>query len=165
MAEGSAAVGAGKGGEGLEAVVGLGFSSAVRRGQAHRRGRGTQGVAEDSGEKLSGTVYGSSEPSGCPKRLLKMDRPVRPSLASLSDFQFGAVTTETIEDALLHLAQQNEQAVRDAAGRPGSFRETRIVGVDAGRGAGSVGDRGPGPLSLRHRPGHSVYFIHSNKLC
>ncbi|TEA40095.1 cyclin N-terminal domain-containing protein 1 [Lagenorhynchus albirostris] len=56
-----------------------------------------------------------------------MDRPVRPRLASLSDFQFGAVATETIEDALLHLAQQNEQAVQEAAGRMGSFRETRIV--------------------------------------
>ncbi|XP_004772702.1 cyclin N-terminal domain-containing protein 1 isoform X2 [Mustela putorius furo] len=56
-----------------------------------------------------------------------MDRPVRSRLASLSDFQFGAVATETIEDALLHLAQQNEQAVQEAAGRMGSFRETRIV--------------------------------------
>ncbi|XP_047562420.1 cyclin N-terminal domain-containing protein 1 isoform X2 [Lutra lutra] len=56
-----------------------------------------------------------------------MDRPVRSRLASLSDFQFGAVATETIEDALLHLAQQNEQAVQEAAGRTGSFRETRIV--------------------------------------
>uniref|UniRef100_A0A8C0XJ23 Cyclin N-terminal domain-containing protein 1 n=3 Tax=Castor canadensis TaxID=51338 RepID=A0A8C0XJ23_CASCN len=56
-----------------------------------------------------------------------MDRRVRPRLASLSDFQFGAVATETIEDALLHLAQQNEQAVQEAAGRMGSFRETRIV--------------------------------------
>ncbi|KAK2111884.1 Cyclin N-terminal domain-containing protein 1, partial [Saguinus oedipus] len=56
-----------------------------------------------------------------------MDGPVRPRLASLVDFQFGVVTTETIEDALLHLAQQNEQAVREAAGRLGSFREPRIV--------------------------------------
>ncbi|XP_006878099.1 PREDICTED: cyclin N-terminal domain-containing protein 1 [Chrysochloris asiatica] len=56
-----------------------------------------------------------------------MDGPLRPRLVSLSDFQFGAVTTETIEDALLHLAQQNEQAVQEAAGRMGSFRETRIV--------------------------------------
>ncbi|KAB0397716.1 hypothetical protein E2I00_019165 [Balaenoptera physalus] len=56
-----------------------------------------------------------------------MDRPVRPRLASLSDFQFGAVATETIEDALLHFAHQNEQAVQEAAGRMGSFRETRIV--------------------------------------
>ncbi|KAB1265073.1 Cyclin N-terminal domain-containing protein 1 [Camelus dromedarius] len=56
-----------------------------------------------------------------------MDRPVRPRLASHSDFQFGAVATETIEDALLHLAQQNEQAVQEAASRMGSFRETRIV--------------------------------------
>lgn len=64
-----------------------------------------------------------------------MDGPVRPRLASLSDFRFGAVPTETIEDALLHLAQQNEQAVQEAAGRMGSFRETRIVGVDAGPGS------------------------------
>ncbi|MBZ3877444.1 Cyclin N-terminal domain-containing protein 1 [Sciurus carolinensis] len=56
-----------------------------------------------------------------------MDRPVRPRLNSLSDFQFGAVATETIEDALLHLAQQNEQAVQEAGGRMGSFRKTRIV--------------------------------------
>ncbi|XP_012512169.1 PREDICTED: cyclin N-terminal domain-containing protein 1 [Propithecus coquereli] len=56
-----------------------------------------------------------------------MDGPVRPRLASLSDFQFGVVATETIEDALLHLAQQNEQAVQEAAGRRGGFRETRIV--------------------------------------
>ncbi|XP_027423554.1 cyclin N-terminal domain-containing protein 1 isoform X1 [Zalophus californianus] len=57
-----------------------------------------------------------------------MDGPVRSRLASsLSDFQFGAVATETIEDALLHLAQQNEHAVQEAAGRMGSFRETRIV--------------------------------------
>ncbi|XP_045743994.1 cyclin N-terminal domain-containing protein 1 [Mirounga angustirostris] len=56
-----------------------------------------------------------------------MDRPVRSRLASLSDVRFGAVATETIEDALLHLAQQNEQAVQEAAGRMGSFRETRIV--------------------------------------
>lgn len=56
-----------------------------------------------------------------------MDGPVRPRLASRSDFRFGAVPTETIEDALLHLAQQNEQAVQEAAGRMGSFRETRIV--------------------------------------
>ncbi|XP_058140284.1 cyclin N-terminal domain-containing protein 1 isoform X2 [Dasypus novemcinctus] len=56
-----------------------------------------------------------------------MDRPGRPRVVSLSDFQFGTVATETIEDALLHLAQQNEQAVQEAAGRMGSFRETRIV--------------------------------------
>ncbi|XP_007536881.1 cyclin N-terminal domain-containing protein 1 [Erinaceus europaeus] len=56
-----------------------------------------------------------------------MDRPARSRLASLGDFQFGAVTTETIEDALLHLAQQNEQAVRGAAGRRGGFRDARIV--------------------------------------
>ncbi|XP_040851743.1 cyclin N-terminal domain-containing protein 1-like [Ochotona curzoniae] len=56
-----------------------------------------------------------------------MDGPARPRLTSPSDFQFGAVSTETIEDALLHLAQQNEQAVQEAAGRMGSFRETRIV--------------------------------------
>ncbi|XP_022278674.1 cyclin N-terminal domain-containing protein 1 isoform X3 [Canis lupus familiaris] len=58
---------------------------------------------------------------------LKMDGPVRSRPASLSDFQFGAVATETIEDALLHLVQQNEQAMQEAAGRMGSFRETRIV--------------------------------------
>nr|XP_012598716.1 cyclin N-terminal domain-containing protein 1 isoform X2 [Microcebus murinus] len=56
-----------------------------------------------------------------------MDGPMRPRLASLSDFQFGVVATETIEDALLHLAQQNERAVQEAAGRTGGFRETRIV--------------------------------------
>lgn len=62
-------------------------------------------------------------------------------MASLSDFQFGAVATETIEDALLHLAQQNERAVQEAAGRMGSFRETRIVGPwTQGPGAGFVGD-------------------------
>lgn len=69
-----------------------------------------------------------------------MDRPVRPRLASLSDFQFGAVATETIEDTLLHLAQQNEQAVQEATGRMGSFRETRIVGGDSARGAGFMGN-------------------------
>ncbi|KAM4823720.1 cyclin N-terminal domain-containing protein 1 [Urocitellus parryii] len=56
-----------------------------------------------------------------------MDGPMRPRLSSLGDLQFGAVATETIEDALLHLAQQNEQAVQAAGGRLGSFRETRIV--------------------------------------
>ncbi|KAM7334344.1 hypothetical protein ACRRTK_007664 [Alexandromys fortis] len=60
-----------------------------------------------------------------------MEGPLRPRLANSSDFQFGAVATETIENALLHLAQQNEQAVKEAAGRMGSFRESRIVGVDA----------------------------------
>ncbi|XP_068923717.1 cyclin N-terminal domain-containing protein 1 isoform X2 [Petaurus breviceps papuanus] len=47
--------------------------------------------------------------------------------ASLIDFKFGAVDTQTIEDALLHLAQENERAVREARGQAGSFRETRIV--------------------------------------
>ncbi|XP_036739151.1 cyclin N-terminal domain-containing protein 1 [Manis pentadactyla] len=56
-----------------------------------------------------------------------MDKPVRPRLASVRDFQFGAVAAETIEDALFHLAQQNEQAVQEAAGQMGSFRETRFV--------------------------------------
>nr|XP_004655396.1 cyclin N-terminal domain-containing protein 1 [Jaculus jaculus] len=57
-----------------------------------------------------------------------MDGAVRPRLASSSaDLKFGAVATETIENALLHLAQQNERAVQEAAGRTGSFRETRIV--------------------------------------
>lgn len=93
-------------------------------------------VAEGSGVKLRRSVYGSSEPSGCPQRLLKMDGRVRPRLAPVSEFRFGAVATETIEDALLHLAQQNEQAVQESAGWMGSFRETRIVGVDAGPGAG-----------------------------
>ncbi|KAI5219248.1 Cyclin N-Terminal Domain-Containing Protein 1 [Manis pentadactyla] len=55
-----------------------------------------------------------------------MDKPVRPRLASVRDFQFGAVAAETIEDALFHLAQQNEQAVQEAAGQMGSFRETRF---------------------------------------
>ncbi|XP_070251340.1 cyclin N-terminal domain-containing protein 1 [Myotis yumanensis] len=56
-----------------------------------------------------------------------MDGHGRPRLASVSEFQFGAVATETIEDALLHLAQQNEQAVQESAGWMGSFREPRIV--------------------------------------
>ncbi|XP_032019619.1 cyclin N-terminal domain-containing protein 1 isoform X1 [Hylobates moloch] len=56
-----------------------------------------------------------------------MDGPMRPRSASLVDFQFGVVATETIEDALLHLALQNEQAVREASGRLGSFREPLIV--------------------------------------
>ncbi|XP_004608863.1 cyclin N-terminal domain-containing protein 1 [Sorex araneus] len=56
-----------------------------------------------------------------------MDRPPRPRQAALSDFQFGVVATETIEDALLHLVQQNDRAVQEAAGRMGSFREPRIV--------------------------------------
>lgn len=56
-------------------------------------------------------------------------------MAPVSEFQFGAVATETIEDALLHLAQQNEQAVKESAGCMGSFRETRIVGVHAGPGS------------------------------
>ncbi|XP_048222999.1 cyclin N-terminal domain-containing protein 1 isoform X2 [Perognathus longimembris pacificus] len=58
---------------------------------------------------------------------LNMDRLLRPRVGAVSDFQFGAVATETIEDTLLHLAQQNQQAVQEAAGRMGSFRETRIV--------------------------------------
>lgn len=116
-------------------VEGIGFSSDLRQGQTHRRGRRNQSVAEGSGEKRRWSVYGLREPSESPKRLLKMNGPVRPKLASLSDFQFGAVATETIEDVLLHLAQQNEQAVQEAAGRMGSFRETRIVGVDAGQGS------------------------------
>ncbi|XP_029401929.1 cyclin N-terminal domain-containing protein 1 isoform X2 [Mus pahari] len=56
---------------------------------------------------------------------MNMEGPLRPR--NCSDFQFGVVATETIENALLHLAQQNEQAVKEAAGRTGSFRETRIV--------------------------------------
>ncbi|XP_021031903.1 cyclin N-terminal domain-containing protein 1 isoform X2 [Mus caroli] len=56
-----------------------------------------------------------------------MEGPLRPRLVNCGDFQFGVVATETIENALLHLAQQNEQAVKEAAGRTGSFRETRIV--------------------------------------
>lgn len=72
-------------------------------------------------------------------------------MASVSEFQFGAVATETIEDALLHLAQQNEQAVQESAGWMGSFRETRIVGVNAGPpGAGLRRDRGTCP-SLRRQ--------------
>ncbi|XP_003340286.1 cyclin N-terminal domain-containing protein 1 isoform X1 [Monodelphis domestica] len=47
--------------------------------------------------------------------------------AFLGDFKFGAVDTQTIEDALLHLAQENERAVQEARGQTGSFRETRIV--------------------------------------
>lgn len=85
-----------------------------------------------------------------------MDGPVRSRSASVSDFQFGAVATETIEDALLHLAQQNEQAVQEAAGRMGSFRETRIVGVDAGLGNEFHGRRGH--PSLSHRPGDTVFI-------
>lgn len=94
-----------------------------------------------------------------------MDGPVRSRLASLSDFQFGAVATETIEDALLHLAQQNEQAVQEAAGRMGSFRETRIVGVDAGLGNGFQGRLGHPSLRLESLMGDPVYLIHSNKCC
>lgn len=142
MAEGSAAVGAGKDCGALEAVAGIAFSSDLRRGQALKTGERIQSVAEGSGERLRGSVYGSSEPSGCPERFLKMDAPARPRLASHSEFQFGAVATETIEDALLHLAQQNEQAVQASAGRMGSFRETRIVGVNAGRGSGFRGAPG-----------------------
>lgn len=119
-----------------------GFSSDLKRRRAHKRGRGIQGVPEYCREELRGSVYGSSEVSGSPERLLKMDRPVRPRLASVRDFQFGAVAAETIEDALFHLAQQNEQAVQEAAGQMGSFRETRFVGVDAGRKAGFMGDPG-----------------------
>lgn len=68
-----------------------------------------------------------------------MEGPLRPRLVNCSDFQFGVVATETIENALLHLAQQNEQAVKEAAGRKGSFRETRIVGVDTEWGVGFTG--------------------------
>lgn len=71
-----------------------------------------------------------------------MEGPLRPRLVNCSDFQFGVVATETIENALLHLAQQNEQAVKEAAGRTGSFRETRIVGVDTEWGVGFVGVMG-----------------------
>lgn len=97
-------------------------------------------MAEDSGNRLRKIAYGSSKMSQCSRKLLNMEGPGRPRLANSSDFQFGAVTTETIENALLHLAQQNEQAVLEAAGRQmGSFRETRIVGVDAGWEAGFWG--------------------------
>ncbi|XP_008269748.2 cyclin N-terminal domain-containing protein 1 isoform X1 [Oryctolagus cuniculus] len=82
---------------------------------------------EDSGKKQRGPVSGSNEQSWWPKRLLNMDGAARPRVTPVSDFQFGAVATETIEDSLLHLAQQNERAVQEAAGRMGSFRETRIV--------------------------------------
>lgn len=106
-----------------------------------REGR-IQGVAEDSGNKLRKPVYGSRELYKCSERLLNMEGPLRPRLVNCSDFQFGVVATETIENALLHLAQQNEQAVKEAAGRTGSFRETRIVGVDAEWGVGFTGDMG-----------------------
>ncbi|EHB18359.1 Cyclin protein 1 [Heterocephalus glaber] len=58
-----------------------------------------------------------------------MDSAARPRSASLGDVQFGAVATETIEDALLHLARRNEQPVREAAGQQGHFRfrEPRFV--------------------------------------
>ncbi|EPQ13624.1 Cyclin N-terminal domain-containing protein 1 [Myotis brandtii] len=79
-----------------------------------------------------------------------MDGRGRPRLASVSEFQFGAVATETIEDALLHLAQQNEQAVQESAGWMGSFREPRIVGVNAGP-AGSWVEGGRGHLSRRRQ--------------
>lgn len=92
-----------------------------------------------------------------------MDGPVKSRLASVSDFQFGAVATETIEDSLLHLAQLNERAVQEAAGRMGSFRETRIVGVDPGPGSQFYGRLGH--LSLSHQPGDSVSHIHSDKCC
>lgn len=155
---------AGKDCGGLEAVVGIEFSPDLMRGQAHRRGERIQSGAEVSGEKLRGSVYGSSEPPGGPKRPLKMDGPVRPRAASVSEFKFGAVATEMIEDALLHLAQQNAQAVQESAGWMGSFRETRIVGVDAGPGNRVQGPGPPGHLSLRHRPWDSVQFINSHKL-
>lgn len=103
-----------------------------------REGR-IQGVAEDSGNKLRKLVYGSRELYKCSERLLNMEGPLRPRLVNCSDFQFGVVATETIENALLHLAQQNEQAVKEAAGRTGSFRETRIVGVDTEWGVGFTG--------------------------
>lgn len=92
-----------------------------------------------------------------------MDRPVRSRLASLSDFQFGAVATETIEDALLHLAQQNEQAVQEAAGRMGSFRETRIVGVDAGLGNKFHGRRGGGGAPVFESPTWRFRLPYSSK--
>lgn len=113
-----------------------------------------QGVAEDSGKKLRKPVYGSRGLPQGPGRLLTMEGPLRPRLANSSDFQFGAVATETIENALLHLAQQNEQAVKEAAGRMGSFRETRIVGVDAERGVGRVGVLGA-----------LTFIFHSNIFC
>lgn len=111
------------------------------RGQGRHIGREgrLQGVAEDSGNKLRKPVYGSRELFQCSERLLNMEGSLRPRLANSSDFQFGAVATETIENALLHLAQQNEQAVKEAAGRTGSFRESRIVGVDAEWGVGFMG--------------------------
>lgn len=89
-------------------------------------------------------------PSRCPKRLVNMDGPMRPRSASLVDFQFGVVATETIEDALLHLAQQNEQAVREASGQLGRFREPQIVGAAAGPGSWVLGRLGL--VSFRHRP-------------
>lgn len=112
-----------------------------------REGR-IQGVAEDSENKLRKPVYGSRERSKCFERLLNMEGPLRPRPANSSDFQFGVVATETIENALLHLAQQNEQAVKEAAGRMGSFRETRIVGVDAEWGSRVYG--GLGNTNLFH---------------
>lgn len=119
--------------------MGITFSSDSRPGQTFWEGRKTPGVAEDSGNKLRKPVYGSRELFQCSERLLNMEGSLRPRLANSSDFQFGAVATETIENALLHLAQQNEQAVKEAAGRMGSFRESRIVGVDAEWGVGFMG--------------------------
>ncbi|XP_038609494.1 cyclin N-terminal domain-containing protein 1 [Tachyglossus aculeatus] len=46
---------------------------------------------------------------------------------TLNELHFGAVSTEMIEDTLLHLAQENEQMVQAAAEWTGSFRESRIV--------------------------------------
>jgi hypothetical protein len=110
-------------------------------------------VAEDSGNKLRRPVYGSRKLSKYSERLMNMEGPLRPRLVNCSDFQFGVVTTETIENALLHLAQQNEQAVKEAAGRTGSFRETRIVGVDAEWGVRFTGGRGA-----------LIFVFHSNIL-
>lgn len=108
----------------------LGFPQIRGKGK-HIGSKGRiQGVAEDSGNKLRRPVSGSRELSQGSERPLNMEGPLKPRPANSSDFQFGAVATETIENALLHLAQQNERAVKAAAGRMGSFRETRIVGVD-----------------------------------
>lgn len=100
-------------------------------------------------------MYGSRELSKCSERRLNMEGPLRPR--NCSDFQFGVVATETIENALLHLAQQNEQAVKEAAGRTGSFRETRIVGVDVEWGIRFTGGMGALTFVFDSNRGRGAY--------
>ncbi|GAB1296864.1 Cyclin N-terminal domain-containing protein 1 [Apodemus speciosus] len=102
-----------------------------------------------------------------------MEGPLRSRLVNCSDFQFGVVATETIENALLHLAQQNEQAVKEAAGRTGSFRETRIVGVSlCSPGCPGIHSLDQAGLELRNPPasasqvlGLKFVFLLSEQWC